>query len=190
MAPVTKEIIQYVIGNIYFWKTQYSMKGGASQDYVHKNDFLKKALSCLPNMQWLYQQALINGDTHDALSLLEHSGANQRHSYRSFPQAAGYEDAYAVENHSWLHSVRSIGVGCLCDSGAITQTRGSLNSPLSTMSCELVKEPQLSLEKWVFCVPKENTEGWCWGPTGWHFWGWWFLFSTYNIVELFSPLKF
>lgn len=67
---------------------------------------------------------------------------------------------------------------------------GSLNSPLSSMSCELVKEPQLSLEKWVLHVPKENTEGWCWGPTGWHFWGWWFLFSTCNIVELFSPLKF
>ena len=180
MVLVTRVIIQYVIYNTYLWKTYCSVMEGSSQDYICKSDFLKKVVSCLPNRQWVHQQALMDGGADDNLSFLEHSGANQMHSCGYILKLHVMKVLVMLENiHGFTLSQAQM-QSCLCVSGAITCMWGEVELSLATHVICACQRTTASFGKMrFFCVPTENTTGLS-GSNHWDgiFLAWWFHFSA------------
>lgn len=138
---------------------------GSSQDYICKSDFLKNVLSCLPNRQWIHQQALMDGGADDNLSFLEHSGQTKCTSMGTSSSCMLWKCLWC-----WKTFMASLSPKRRCRVVFVFQAPlracgERLNCLLPPMSCVLVKEPQLPLGKWAFSMSQQKIQQGCLGAT-------------------------
>ena len=157
---------------------------GSCQDYFCKSDFLKKKKkksSVLLTKQTMSLPWLMGGrgGADDNLSLLEHSEANQMHSCGYYLKLHIANMLVMLENFLGSSLSQAQIQGCLCISGTIMCVWGEVE-----LSFVLVKELQLSLGKFAFCVPTEKTAGCPGGTTGMtFFWHDGYISQPVHLVE-------
>lgn len=160
-----------------------SVMEGSSQDYICKSDFLKNVVSCLPNRQWIHQQALMDGGADDNLSFLEHSGANQMHFYGYILKLHVMKVLVMLENiHGFTLSQAQM-QSCLCVSGAIYVHvgRGWIVSCHPCHVC-LSKNHSFLWENELFLCPnRKYSRVVREQPLGWHFSGMMISFLSLSI---------